>query len=102
MSNDNSLRGRAILIVQRIWTIASALATEFEGKGAQAVLAKNSHPDWPTFPTLQPLSLAITAVTSASTFGREASLSSCTQGTQKSITTALRQPLFRSRRRPEK
>jgi hypothetical protein len=45
MSNDDTLRGHIILIVQRIWTIASALATEFEGKGAQAVLAKDSHPE---------------------------------------------------------
>jgi DNA-binding response OmpR family regulator len=52
MSNDNSLRGRVILILQRIWTIASALATEFEGKGAQAVLAKNSHPDLADVPNL--------------------------------------------------
>ena len=53
MSNDNSLRGRVILIVQRIWTIASALATEFEGKGAQVVvLAKNSHPDLADVPNL--------------------------------------------------
>jgi DNA-binding response OmpR family regulator len=52
MSNGNSLRGRAILIVQRIWTIASALATEFEGKGAQVVLAKNSHPDLADVPNL--------------------------------------------------
>jgi len=52
MSNGNCLRGRVILIVQRIWTIASALATEFEGKGAQAVLAKNSHPDLADVPNL--------------------------------------------------
>jgi hypothetical protein len=102
MSNDNSLRGRIILIVQRIWTIANALATEFEGKGHRPCWQRIPIPIWPTFPTLQPLSLAITVVTSASSFGREASLSSCTQGTQKSITNALRQPLFRSRRRPEK
>jgi DNA-binding response OmpR family regulator len=35
-----------------IWTIASALATEFEGKGAQAMLAKNSHPDLADVPNL--------------------------------------------------
>src|SRR5262249_29132383 len=46
------LHGRIILIVQRIWTIASALANEFEAKGAQAVLAKNSDPDLANVPNL--------------------------------------------------
>ena len=81
--------------------IATGLANAFEAKGAQAVLVKHSHPDLANVPTLRPLSLAATAVTFASSSGREASLSSCTQGTQKSITNALRQPLFRSQRRSE-
>jgi len=34
MPKDNCLRGRIILIVQRIWMIANALATAFEEKGA--------------------------------------------------------------------
>jgi len=52
MPNEISLHGRIILIVQRIWTVATSLATAFEAKGAQAVLVKNSDPDLGNVPNL--------------------------------------------------
>ena len=52
MRNGNSLHGRTILIVQQNWMIATALATAFEARGAQALLAKNSLPDLANVPGL--------------------------------------------------
>jgi DNA-binding response OmpR family regulator len=39
------LDGRVVLIVQRSWTIASALADALEANGAQVLVAKNSSSD---------------------------------------------------------
>ena len=52
MRNGNSLHGRTILIVQQNWIIATALATAFEARGAQALLAKNSLPDLANVPNV--------------------------------------------------
>jgi DNA-binding response OmpR family regulator len=52
MRNGNSLHGRTILIVQQNWMTATALATAFEARGAQALLAKNSLPDLANVPGL--------------------------------------------------
>ena len=52
LDNNSSLQGRTVLIVQPNWLIATALASVFEAKGAQAVLAKNSHPDLANVPNL--------------------------------------------------
>ena len=42
LSGTAFLKGRVILIVQRVWVIASALASAFEANGAQVLLATNS------------------------------------------------------------
>src|SRR5262245_51031676 len=42
-ARDIPLHGRVVLIVQRNWAIARALATEFETRGAKVAMAKNSH-----------------------------------------------------------
>jgi len=52
MPNWNSLQGRTILIVQRTWLIARALADAFEKKGAQIVMAKKADPDLANLPNL--------------------------------------------------
>src|SRR5262245_60290700 len=52
MPNNNCLHGRIILIVQRVWMIAIALATEFEEKGAQTVLVRSYHADLFEIPNL--------------------------------------------------
>jgi len=38
----SSLDGRVVLIVQRLWVVANALASAFEANGAQVLLARNS------------------------------------------------------------
>jgi len=43
--NSHSLQGRAVLIVQRTWLLASALADAFEEKGAKAIMAKYAKPE---------------------------------------------------------
>ena len=48
----NSLHGRLILIVQRRWIIARALADAFEARGAEVVMAKNSLFDLVDLPNL--------------------------------------------------
>src|SRR6516162_7334065 len=45
MPNRASLQGRAVLIVQRAWLLASALADAFEQKGAKVVIAKEAKPE---------------------------------------------------------
>ena len=53
MPQRNSLYGHTVLIVQRRWIVARALADEFEAKGAQVLsapdaqsaLALSEHPD---------------------------------------------------------
>jgi DNA-binding response OmpR family regulator len=57
MSNATShqgggLDGQVVLIVQRNWVIATALAKSFEEKGASAVLAKVFAPDLTSIPNL--------------------------------------------------
>jgi DNA-binding response OmpR family regulator len=41
-AQDRSFHGRVILIVQRTWVIAHGLATAFEVKGAQVVMAREA------------------------------------------------------------
>jgi len=42
MAHPRSLERSLVLVVQRSWLIASALANSFESKGAKVVLAKES------------------------------------------------------------
>jgi len=41
-TQGGSLDGRVVLIVQRLWVVANALARAFEANGAQVLLATNS------------------------------------------------------------
>jgi|SRR5262245_32023311 len=102
MSNENSLRGCIILIVQRIWMAATALATAFEAKGAQAVLVNNSPPDLGNVPNLAAAVLGSHNRDLCRQLRRVASLSSCTQGAEKRIMNGLRQQLLRSQPRQQK
>jgi hypothetical protein len=52
LPSDNSLHGRVILIVQRIWIIAHGLAVAFEAKGAITVMTRNTNPDLANNPSL--------------------------------------------------
>lgn len=51
MAHQPRLNGRVVLVVQRSWVIASALARAFEAKGAKVLMAKepavalSNHPD---------------------------------------------------------
>jgi DNA-binding response OmpR family regulator len=52
MPDGNSLQGRTILILQRIWMIAHGLAVAFEKKGAKVVATRDPHPDLASIPNL--------------------------------------------------
>jgi hypothetical protein len=41
-NSGGSLDGRAVLILQRLWVVANALADAFEANGAQILLSTNS------------------------------------------------------------
>jgi hypothetical protein len=52
MPNNNSLQGRIVLIVQRVWIIAHGLAAAFETKGAKVIMTRDSEPDLADIPNL--------------------------------------------------
>ena len=52
LHQGGGLDGQVVLIVQRSWVVATALANSFEEKGASAVLAKVPVPDLAGIPNL--------------------------------------------------
>src|SRR5262249_48666410 len=51
-NKTGSLNDRVILIGERRWVIASALADAFKAKGAQVLMVANCHSDLADIPTL--------------------------------------------------